>query len=351
MKKDRPVADQNEPKSAGEDKGIRLGSLFGPTYLDSYSEAWKVLLPNAKRLALPILYLQRHTFELLLKDLLLGALDARAELHAMDDLFGTADGPGPTEPDDFQKAHTTHSFAELFPCLERNLAALRRPSLPQAFIRARTLFTNVDEDRPDKLRYATTFSRQRRTTQRSFPTGHGGGPTKYAPCAQVASLLDEILQAREEALSAFVKHTEPPTSEIAQFFTAAWECYQESEGEVLHRLAPLTAGTRDGGIVWRTTASARLNIHEHPDLKSVASVVAEVCLESPFRGRVLTILILKDSSGQIGWGHSQFFLAARRPNGTLTAGTWVSECQSNLIYEIQEAFKRSNEPAASPGAE
>jgi hypothetical protein len=347
MKKHR---DQNELKLAAEDKGIRLGSLFGPTYLDSYSEAWKALLPNARKLALPILYLQRHTFELLLKDLLLGALDARAELHALDDLFGTAEGPAP-EPDDFQKAHTTHSFAELFPCLERNLAALRRPCLPQAFIRARTLFTNVDEDRPDRLRYATMFSRKQRTTQRSFPTGHGGEPTKYAPCAEVASLLDEIMRAREETLSAFVKHTDPPTSELAQFFTAAWECYQESEAEVLHRLAPLTAGTRDGGIVWRTASSARLNIRDHPDLKRFASVVAEVCLECRFRDRILTIIILKDSTGKISWGNSEFFLSTRRPNGTLTTGAWASECQSNLIYEIQEAFKRSTEPAAIPGAE
>lgn len=322
------------------DKGIRLGSLFGPSYLESYSEAWKGLLPNARKLALPILYLQRHTLELLVKDLLLGALATRSELHALDDLFGTNDGAGPAEPDDFKKAHTTHSFGELFPCLERNLEALRRPSIPEAFTKARQLFTDVDEDRPDRLRYETMFIRKQLTTQRSFPTGHGDGPTKFAPCDQVGSLLDEILLARKESLSAFVDHSTPPTTELAKFYTATWKSYQESEAEALHRLSPLTSGTRDGDIDWKEVPSDGLNIQEHPDLKRATPSVADMCLETRFRDRILTIVILKDSNGRISWRDSGFFLAARRPNGTLTAGVWVSECQSNLVYEIQEFFRR-----------
>ena len=323
-------------------QSIRIGALFGPSYIESYAEAWKGLLPNARKLALPVLYLQRHTLELLVKELLLGALETRSELHALDDLFGTATSAGPPDPDDLEKAHTTHAFGELFPCLERNLAALGRRPLPEPFTKARKLLTDVDEDRPDRLRYETMFSRKQRTTQRSFPTGHAGKPQKLAPCDEVGSLLDEILLARSESLSAFVKHTSPPTRELSGFYTSTWESSQEAEGAVVHCLSPITAATRGGSISWEEVSSDTLNLQEHAVLRRIEPhAVAPVCLETRFRERLLTLVVLKDSRGEISWRDSGFFLAARRPNGTLTAGVWPSECQSNLIYEIQEASKRT----------
>jgi hypothetical protein len=326
---------------------IRIGSLFSSSYVESYAEAWKALLPNAGKMALPVLYLQRHTLELLVKDLLLGALETRSELHALDDLFGTATSAGPPDPDDLEKAHTTHAFGELFPRLERNLAALGRPPLPEAFTKARKLLTDVDEDRPDRLRYETVFSRKQRTTERSFPTGHGGKPQKLAPCEEVGSLLNEILLSRSESLSALVEHTSPPTCELSEFYTSAWESLQEAEAAVVHCLGPLTEATRDGGINWQEASSEGLNLQEHEILKRIESRdVAPVCHETWFRERLLTILVLKNSRGEISWHDSGFFLAARRPNGTLTAGVWPSDCQSNLIYEIQEAYKRTGNDAS-----
>jgi hypothetical protein len=35
-----------------------------------------------------------------------------------------------------------------------------------------------------------------------------------------------------------------------------------------------------------------------------------------------------------------FFLAARRPNGTLTTGLWPDDYQSGVIYEAHCSFKR-----------
>ena len=328
------------PQDEDFNKDIRLGSLFGPQYIESYAESWKALLPNARKVALPILYLQRHTFELLVKELLIGALATRSALYALDELFGTVTRAGPTERDDLEKAHSTHSFSDLFPRLERNLVALGRPRLPTEFGQARVLLTDVDEDRPDRLRYETVFIRKTRTTQRSFPTGFGGVPKKIAPCHKVGSLLEDILLARSESLSAFVNDTAAPATELVEFYTAVWEYHRESEADVLSRLSPITEATRDGSVKWEEFSSASLKISEHQDLKTVASHVADVCLQTTFLDRLLTIVILKDARGEISWRDSEFFLAARRPNGTLTAGIWIGECQSNLVYEIQEAFSR-----------
>lgn len=342
LRKKRLVADENECNAVADGKGVRLGSLFGPSYIESYAEAWKTLLPNTRKLALPVFYLQRHTFELLVKELLLGALQTRSELHALDDLFGTAESAGPAEPDDYEKAHTTHSFSELFPCLERSLTALRRPSLPEAFAAARRLFTEVDEDRPDRLRYETVFNRKQRMAQPSFPNELAGKRQKLAPCDQVGSLLKEILLARQASLSPFSHHATPPTTELAKFYTAAWESSQESEAEVLHRLGSLTAATRDGCVKW-AVSSGGLNIQEHPDLKSITSAVFDGHLEARFRDRLLTIVMLKNSTGEV----SDSFLAARRPNGTLTSGIWISNYELDLISEIREALNRAGNTSAT----
>lgn len=328
-------------------QGIRIGSIFGPSYMESYAEAWRGLLPNAVNLALPLLYLQRHTFELLVKELLIGTLETRAELHALDDLFGTTKGAGPLDPDDLEKAYTTHALGELFPCLERNLRALRRPTLPDEFVKLRKLFTDVDEDRPDRLRYDTMFNRKQRTTQRSFPTGRSGKPPKHAPCYAVAALLDEILRARSESLAACVEHQPPPVGELTEFYTATWESTEESEATVVYSLSPLVSATRDGSLKWNGISSAGLDLREHEVLRRIENdALAPFCLEASLDERLLTMVILKNARGEINWGDSSFFLAARRPNGTLTAGVWASDCQSNLIYEIQEAFKRTSGTAS-----
>jgi hypothetical protein len=326
--------------SAARSEPIPIGGVFGLSYVDSYSEAWKALLPDARNFALPILYLQRHTFELLVKELLVGALKARSEFQILDDLFGTLSSAGPLNPDDFEKAHSSHSFRELLPCLGRNLAALARPPLPAQFDQAAKLFTAVDEDQPDRLRYQTMFSRKQRTTQRSFPLGLGGEPRKLAPCHEVGALLEQILLARSASLSALISHEEPPGTELSLFYTAALDCYQESERTVAYRIEEVATSTRDGTTEWTEADASSLDVTEHEILKRFGRELAPVCLESSFRERRLTIVILLGAGGKISWRDSGFFLAARRPNGTLTSGVWASETQSNLIYEIQEAFKR-----------
>jgi hypothetical protein len=331
------------PKDSG--KGIRLGGFFGPSYTECYTAAWKKLLPTTRGLALPIVYLQRHTFELLVKGLLQGALATRAELYQLDELFGTALSAGPTSPDDFITVHTTHSFGELFPPLEKNMAALGWPALPEQFAKVRQLLDGVDEGRPDRLRYETMFSRRKRRTERSFPAWVRDGEPKYAPCDKLASLLNEIVEARSQSLKAFVDNTDPPTTELGQFYTHIWESQREAEYDANASVGAVVGATRDGTIQWVPVSSQVLNVAEHPNLKDCAGDLLDECLEARFRDRVLTIAILKAANGQFSWRDSGFYLATRRPNGTLTSGVWPDECQSSLIYEIQEAFKRAHEAA------
>lgn len=329
-------------------KGSRLGGLFGPSYTDSYAAAWRKLLPATRELALPIVYLQRHTFELLVKELLQGALATRSELYQLDELFGTASSAGPTSPDDFITAHTTHWFSELFPPLEKNLAALGWPALPEQFANVRTLLDNVDEGRPDRLRYETMFSRRKRTTERSFPAWVRDCEVNYAPCDELASLLDEVVEARSQSLKAFVDHTDPPTTDLGKFYTQVWESQREAVYEANASVGRVVGATRDGTIQWVPVSSRVLTIAEHPDLKDCAGDLWDECLEARVRDRLLTITILKDSKGQFSWRDSGFYLATRRPNGTLTLGVWPDECQSSLIYEVQEAFKRVHDATPDP---
>ncbi len=191
--------------------------------------AWWRLMPNSERLALPILYLQRHAFELLVKGILKSAIYERSALHNLDEMFGTASGPGPASPKDLELAHKTHEFKELLPRVKANLGALGR-SLPPEFDELEKLFFDVDEDRPDRLRYETVSSKK--GPERSFSTVLDKGARKYAPCAEVAQLLTEILKAKQLALNTFVEDGPPPESVLGRFFFAGYEAHRETEAAV-----------------------------------------------------------------------------------------------------------------------
>jgi len=319
---------------------ILLGGLF-ESYEDAYAEAWWRLMPNREGLALPILYLQRHTFELLVKGILESAIAERSTLHELDELFGTAAGPGPANPTDLDLARATHKFRELFPRLEANLGALGR-SIPSEFAELEQLFHEVDEDRPDRLRYATLFSKKR--SDRSFPTAFDKRPRKYAPCAEVAELLAKILEAKHLALKAVVEDELPPESVLGRFFFAEYEASEEVEATVRTRLGAVAAATRDGDIHWVEVPSSCLRLEDHAVLKDMVKAVDKNCLEADFHSRRLTILVLKEVIQVSSTGGDRledaFFVAARRPNGTLTAGLWPDENQSSLMHEVRQALQR-----------
>jgi hypothetical protein len=324
---------------------ILLGGFF-ESYEDAYAEAWWRLMPNREGLALPILYLQRHTFELLVKGILESSIAERSTLHDLDELFGTASGPGPANPTDLELAHTSHKFKELFPRLKANLSALGR-SLPSEFAELEKLFCEVDEDRPDRLRYATLFSKKR--SDRSFPTVFDKRPRKYAPCSEVAEPLTRILEAKRLALKAVVESEPPPESALGRFFLREYEACEEVEAAVRARLGPIATATRDGDIHWIEVPTSCLRLDDHPALKDMAKEVHKNCLETEFRNRRLNILVFEEAISVRGTSgdrlENAFFLAARRPNGTLTAGLWPDDSQSNLMHEVRQAYRRDRPQA------
>lgn len=66
--------------------------LFAPDYMDLYYESWRHLEPQAKRLGVPILYLQRHTLELALKAVLGTALESKKNWQLAHDVFASGVG-------------------------------------------------------------------------------------------------------------------------------------------------------------------------------------------------------------------------------------------------------------------
>lgn len=323
---------------------IPLGGLF-ESYEESYANAWRALMPDARKMALPILYLQRHTFELLVKSTLKGAIAERSTLNDLDELFGTTSGPGPEAPTDFELVHTTHAFSSLFPRLEANLAALGRGPLPDEFLKLRQLFFEVDEDRPDRLRFETLFSRKKGTTTRSFPHAWGGEQRKAAPCQEVADLLETVLAAQKSTIDHFVHESPPPDSLIGRFFVDDYEGYLACEGEVQARLSPITRASREGQLHWNEVQPADIRIEPPHSLERLAKDVnGGLCAN--FEGRPLVLIWLKGVvlvSGTKGKHHEDaFFLAAQRSNGTITAGVWPSDYQSNLANEAIRSFRRDS---------
>jgi hypothetical protein len=76
----------------------------------------------------------------------------------------------------------------------------------------------------------------------------------------------------------------------------------------------------------------------------MVKAVDKNCLEADFHSRRLTILVLKEVIQVSSTGGDRledaFFVAARRPNGTLTAGLWPDENQSSLMHEVRQALQR-----------
>lgn len=323
--------------------GIRLGSIW-VSYVESYYEASKKLQPATPRLAYPILYLQRHTFELLTKEILSALLEIREQRDDLDILFGSLEGTGAVDPADVDVANSTHRFSDIFPCLERNLAVLGLPALPRPFHECRKAFDDVDDERPDRLRFETLFNKKHRTSQRSFPHDLDDKAT-YAPCDAIGSVLDQIVVARERQLENTVSTPHVPAgNELDNFYWKFWQACDDAEHDIVAALAPLVEATRKGELVWKWTSDPSLRVQEHPELKGLATTMFVQYLEANFRSRTFVLVVLRDlitvRSGSGTRNENGFYLAGRRVNGTLTTGVWPDHSQSNLLYEIQESFKK-----------
>jgi hypothetical protein len=326
--------------SGGEEqhtRRIRLGG-FLTSYPGSYAAAWRRLLPGTPQLALPTLYLQRHTFELLLKQILLGALATMRQRQVMDDLFGTLLSAGPVSPEDYDAAYTSHDLQELSTLVEKHLRALQVAGLPQVFHRIRALLHEVERGRPERLRYEVLFSRKSRRVTTSFDYGIFESEATYAPIDEVAALLEEIFEGQAAAPGT----REGPVGAVRAFFDAIVDAEESAYEDVRSELHKLEADTRSGKIEWRVTDTPALNVDEHPSLSDAVRLLRQRYLVGLYQSRQLALVILKETatvSGSEGARREdEFFLAALRPNGTLTDGIFPDSYQSNLRGAIGSAM-------------
>lgn len=312
-----------------EKKGAPLGDLF-ESYEGQYAQAWQLLMPKAEEMTLPILYLQRHTFELMIKELLLSALNERKDLHTLDEIFGTAAGSGPALESDFSLAYGEHKFKKLFPRLIENRKALGRSKLPSVLEELKNLFIGVDDDEPDRLRYET--QRKNKVVHRSFNLPWEDDP-KHAPCEAVAQLMGQLISERQDALERHINEQDAPKTEIGKFYLDEFECQQAMDGMVWSRFNPIRDATKEGQIRWRRVPKEHFRVGEHPTLGQYAGQVIDG-LEAEYEGRTLALVNLSDMvRSRTGGSHPAYCFGARRPNGTLTEVVWPDEFQSNLVNE------------------
>jgi hypothetical protein len=279
--------------------------------------------------------LQRHTFELLVKEVLVGALEMRTQTHVLDELLGK-DGPGPVKSEDMEKAYTTHKFEDLFRPLVDNLQALAFPSLPAEFGQAKQLFVGVDDDRPDRLRYDVQFDRKTKTKTRSFPRTDGPLPTKCAPCNEIAVLLTAITSARARQLDCHVNgRAVTEASALDEFYYHYWGARRDSEYELESRLKELVDATKRRDISWQDTHLAREEAVKHPVFEKRAEYFNETFLEADYSNRTLILAVPKEivPRGKVLL-EDEFYLAMRRADGTLSEGVWFCGYQSDLAREI-----------------
>lgn len=295
-----------------------------------------MLMPEADELALPILYLQRHTFELMVKDLLLSALDERKLVHTFDDIFGTISGAGPALDSDFDLAHGSHKFGKLLPRLEDNREALRKEPLPSVFQQLRDLFVGTDGDEPDRLRYDT--QRKNKIVHRSFEPPWEGKPT-YAPCHKVAELMRELIDNRRDALEKFINNEDRPETEIGRFYFDEFENQSGLDEAVGQRLLPLEADTRGGKMHWTVVPKERFRVTGHPSLAQYSPHISDG-FEAVSDGRNFALVQVGDMIRTNAGSTPAFFFAAIRQNGTLTEGVWLERGDTNLVHAVRSQVKQ-----------
>jgi hypothetical protein len=227
-----------EVSDAEQERGeARFGTLFHEAiYEDAYAEAATVLFDHATRqgrlseLAQPILYLQRHTLELVLKDALRGLHQIRRARSLDADLFG-----GDLVPEISGKERKTlassHDLGCLMRLVTRNLQLLGFADLPPSFGQAVDIFGKFEQDDPSRFRYPLTTEEKR-----SFAT------ETIVP-----------VKALQECLVNIVRECEV-REEVVGEETFAEKFHDEliHEGQIDHqRIEHLTNQTVNGELNWR----------------------------------------------------------------------------------------------------
>lgn len=252
---------QPPPSPPASDIKIRLDGFFRLTYSDAYTAAWQALLPRAKELAIPILYLQRHALELRIKDLIRSCLAIRDEMHLGHEVFGL---PEPSALQTEARVTTGHKFEKLFNCLVRNLEILNLPPLPEEYQRARELLEVVEDGDETRLRYDTSMGSWRP----SFD--YDTDQPKVADIGEISNLLTAIGTVRERL------GPDPRDEPVSFIDHVAHAGFIVNDG-IGFELQRLEKRTRKNEVTWRL--EPRPAIHDgHPDFSGALDLIHPAAL-------------------------------------------------------------------------
>jgi len=308
---------------------VRLDGFFSPSYADAYTAAWQELLPKAKELAIPILYLQRHALELIIKDLIGSCLAIRNELRLGCDVFGL---PGPDAPETDAWVTEGHKFGKLFPCLERNLEILKLPPLPDEYRMARELLELVEDGDETRLRYHTL----RKSRELSF--SYDSKKPKVGDIGQIAKLLTTIQLEHE-------RYGPDPRDEPVSFIDYLAHRSMGVHDDIVFKLQDLEKLTKEDKVVWRLGSTDGMSADDdHPQMDALKGGVASTCFVADFEGRKLVILYVP------GYSESDPHVLACLRDRMLSRLLWPPPYESNVISAAIDSVKKHNPHAFDDAA-
>jgi hypothetical protein len=308
------------PKGNQDLGTIRLGGLFAPGYIESYAAAWRELLPKAREVAIPILFLQRHTLELIVKDVIHDLLITREEIRLGHEVFGLPAILDVIDQDtwstQWKRLHREHEFDPLFDDLTTNLKLLDLPQLPSEYQTAKDLVHSVDDGAGTRFRYDTD-----RTRRRSF----GITERPIAPIAELASILETIISVH----SRVSERGADPVSFLDQIYQH-WVGVNYDVGAAVHQLEERT---RNDQVVWTRAKAPQVESGRNSDYDSIGPF-HDTCLTTENEGRQMVIF-------------SRLAVDDRMPDylacyddGNLSRLLWPPEYQSNLWFAAIDSVKR-----------
>jgi hypothetical protein len=320
---------------------IRLdGNVFSIDYTTAYAAAWQHLAGRANELAIPLLYTQRHSFELILKGVLRTLLGVRYQMQLGHDIFGWPLAAKLNDQRDWNKdwerSHREHKFGVLFEVIDKNRDLLDLPPLPADFHAARAFFDELDPDGDGaRFRYPVVWDKQIEARVSSFPRHIGLAEEKPRIaqlkdlCVVLARLASEYCRAPDE--------TDDVHGEV-RFHQALVEMGNAAHCEFANNMRALEKATEAGQLRWARARTPPLNVEKHPDFTDPERV-GRLCPEYvalDCEGRRLVIVMIGDDVETYGGGkagrENAFLLTRQRiEDGTLGDLIMPQAYQSNLI--------------------
>jgi hypothetical protein len=311
----RAGADSTPVPDPGDIK-VRLDTPFAASYATEYAAAWGTLVARAEQYAIPLLYLQRHTLELVVKEAIVSLLVIRDNMHVGHDLFDLPEPP--LKPKEARKAFG-HAYEPLFKSLTANLEAFDLLPIPEEFERARTLLEGIEDDEDTRLRYETLKDRWRG----SFDFDNQR--PRIADIGELTRLLSKIVYEHWQLDADDHGH---PTS----FMERIGQRSSLVHSDVKEALETLERKTRTQEVKWTLTRTPTLRFTDRAGVTTQG--VSPDYLRARYDGRDLVVFTLSSPNGQ-----AEPFLA-RRHKTRVKCLLWPAQYSSTIYDAAQESSRR-----------